>query len=176
MEITAQKEKATGEKDQRLPSNSGPTLYRGVSAMRATETGRDPSSPHRSYENSAIERRSRVRARSLVLLCLSPFPSELWFHEYGYNKYFKLKTRRAPTRNTYCLHHESEQPSYSCTNKYFELKTRGAAAPTWNTLLIMSQSSPLHQSYKAKTCLWASYVPPCMPFAWEQVMLLRTRH
>ena len=34
-----------GKKDQRPRSNSGPTLYRGVSATRATETGRDPPSP-----------------------------------------------------------------------------------------------------------------------------------
>ena len=34
-----------GKKDQRPRSNSGPTLYRGVSATQATETGRDPSSP-----------------------------------------------------------------------------------------------------------------------------------
>ena len=33
-----------GKKDQRLRSDSGPTLYRGVSVTRATETGRDPSS------------------------------------------------------------------------------------------------------------------------------------
>ena len=34
-----------GKKYQRLRSNSGPTLYHEVSATRATETGRDPSSP-----------------------------------------------------------------------------------------------------------------------------------
>ena len=32
--------------------------------------------------NSAIERRSQVRARSLVLFPLSPYPSELWIHNY----------------------------------------------------------------------------------------------
>ena len=45
MELTAPKEKATGEKDQQPRSNSGPTLYLGVSAMRVTETSRDPLSP-----------------------------------------------------------------------------------------------------------------------------------
>ena len=45
MELTAQKGKRRQEKtDQRPRSNSGPTLYREVSATRATETGRDPSS------------------------------------------------------------------------------------------------------------------------------------
>ena len=34
-----------GKKDQRLRLNLAPTLYSGVSATRATETGRDPSSP-----------------------------------------------------------------------------------------------------------------------------------
>ena len=46
MELTAQKGKGDrGKKDQRPRSNSGPTLYRGVSDTRATETGRDPLSP-----------------------------------------------------------------------------------------------------------------------------------
>ena len=34
-----------GKEDQRPRSNSEPTLYRGVSATRATETGRDPPPP-----------------------------------------------------------------------------------------------------------------------------------
>ena len=34
-----------GKKDQRLSSNSGLTLYHGVSATRATDLGRDPLSP-----------------------------------------------------------------------------------------------------------------------------------
>ena len=40
-----QRKRRQGKKDQRPRSNSGPTLYRGVSATRATETGRDPPSP-----------------------------------------------------------------------------------------------------------------------------------
>ena len=34
-----------GKKDQRPSSNSGPTLYRGVPAMRAIDPSRDPLSP-----------------------------------------------------------------------------------------------------------------------------------
>ena len=34
-----------GKKDQQPSSNSGPTLYCGVSAMRAIDPSRDPSSP-----------------------------------------------------------------------------------------------------------------------------------
>ena len=45
MELTAQKEKAQGKRDQRLCPNLGPTLYRGDSATQATESGRDCSSP-----------------------------------------------------------------------------------------------------------------------------------
>ena len=50
-----------GKKDQRPRSNSGPTLYRGVSATRATETGRDPSSP------IALMYRSQVRRYTATL-------------------------------------------------------------------------------------------------------------
>ena len=45
MELHSSEGKGDGKKDQRLHLNSGPTLYRGVSAMRATKTGQDPSSP-----------------------------------------------------------------------------------------------------------------------------------
>ena len=42
----SRREKASGEKGPARPrSNLAPTLYHGVSATRATETGRDPSSP-----------------------------------------------------------------------------------------------------------------------------------
>ena len=44
MELTAQKGKATGKKGPATVLELGPTLHRGVSATRATETGRDPSS------------------------------------------------------------------------------------------------------------------------------------
>ena len=43
-----------GKMDQRPSLNSGPTLYRGVSAMRAIDPSRDPSSP------TALMFRSRV--------------------------------------------------------------------------------------------------------------------
>ena len=42
---TAQKDRVTEEKEQRPSSNSGPMLYRRVSAMRATDPSRDPLSP-----------------------------------------------------------------------------------------------------------------------------------
>ena len=45
MELAAQKEKATGEKGPATVLELGPTLYRGVSATQAMETGRVPSSP-----------------------------------------------------------------------------------------------------------------------------------
>ena len=41
---TALENRATGGKDQRPSSNSGPTLYRGISATRATDPGQDLSS------------------------------------------------------------------------------------------------------------------------------------
>ena len=44
-ESTAQKERATGEKDQQPSSNSGPTLYHRVIATRATDPGQDLLSP-----------------------------------------------------------------------------------------------------------------------------------
>ena len=67
-----------GKKDQRPSSNSGPTLYRGVSPVlkgdwgRRVSTGIDGSLGW----NSAIERRSRV----LVLFPLSPCP--VWAVEF----------------------------------------------------------------------------------------------
>ena len=48
MEITAQKEKATGEKGRtsdRARTRDLRSLYCGVSATQAMETDRDPSSP-----------------------------------------------------------------------------------------------------------------------------------
>ena len=92
-----------GKKDQRPRSNSGPTLYRAYMSLLPSHStqyqprgaglkrrwiaahlwpvhrgdgGRGISTGLRGSRgwNSAIERRSQVRARSLVLFPLSPFP------------------------------------------------------------------------------------------------------
>ena len=70
MELTAQKGKRRqGKKDQRPHLNAGPTLYRGVSATRATETGQDPSSPIALMYQSQV---CRYPARQLK----GSFPSQ----------------------------------------------------------------------------------------------------
>ena len=78
-----------GKKDQRPSSNSGPTLYRRVSATRAIDLGWDllkdywgrgiltGSDGSRGW-NSTIERRSWVWARSLIVFPCRPILPELW--------------------------------------------------------------------------------------------------
>ena len=49
-----------GKKDQRPSSNSGPTLYRGVSATRAIDPSRDPLSRAIGDEGSRLGSMARV--------------------------------------------------------------------------------------------------------------------
>ena len=84
MKLTAQKGKRQHrKKDQRSRLNLGPTLYRGVSATRATETGRDPSSPITLMHRSQVCHYPAC-SQPLVHRCSLPFPThgyeEVWLH------------------------------------------------------------------------------------------------
>ena len=70
-----------GKQDQRLNSNSGPTLYHGVSATRAMETSRDPSSPSllcTSHRCAAIQRHLRP-ALTHLLMCILQLALWWWW-------------------------------------------------------------------------------------------------
>ena len=71
LESTSQ-DRVAGKKDQQLSSNLGPTLYCGVSDMRATDPGRDlcpQSSLSTRHGCATIQRPLKTRA-SMRVLCV----------------------------------------------------------------------------------------------------------